>query len=216
MSTNDKVSEAFVLREIAECEALAEGQKEFLRRLAAQCLVPSAERASNATIADQHAASAATEKAGSTPAQSQRSGETGGRFDSGVVDSGEPKARPASGVSLSAESGERSISAFPSSDLPQLLGSLIEAVTDACDSTNSGDQMQAAMRKADGIRLDIERRFALSATSPSNWVEHTDIPNIKGAYIHHPDLGKPIVTRTNDGRWWSHPGLPHPTKGEAK
>jgi hypothetical protein len=55
--------------------------------------------------------------------------------------------------------------AASSSDLPQLLGSLIEAVTDACDSTNSGDQMQAAMRKADGIRLDIERRFALSATS---------------------------------------------------
>jgi hypothetical protein len=47
MPQNDKVSEAFVLREIAECEALAEGQKEFLRRLAAQCLVPSAERATN-------------------------------------------------------------------------------------------------------------------------------------------------------------------------
>jgi hypothetical protein len=33
----DKQVEAFVLREIAECEALAEGQKEFLRRLAAEC-----------------------------------------------------------------------------------------------------------------------------------------------------------------------------------
>jgi hypothetical protein len=57
-----------------------------------------------------YAAQAATGKAGSTPARSQRSGETGGRFDSGVVDSGEPKARPASGVRLSAESGDQSIS----------------------------------------------------------------------------------------------------------
>jgi hypothetical protein len=51
---------------------------------------------------------AAAEKAGSTPAQSQRSGETGAGFDSRVVDSGEPKARPASVVSSPAESGAQS------------------------------------------------------------------------------------------------------------
>jgi hypothetical protein len=53
------------------------------------------------------------EKAGSTPAQWQRSGETGGGFNSRVVDSGEPKARPASGVSLSAESDEQSMNLLP-------------------------------------------------------------------------------------------------------
>jgi len=39
-SPTDKNSEAFVLREIAECKALAEGQKEFLRRLAARISEP--------------------------------------------------------------------------------------------------------------------------------------------------------------------------------
>jgi hypothetical protein len=55
-----------------------------------------------------NAEQSANGKAGSTPAQSQRSGETGERFNSAVVDSGEPKARPASVDSSQAESCEQS------------------------------------------------------------------------------------------------------------
>jgi hypothetical protein len=44
-------------------------------------------------------------KAGATPAQSQRSGETGATFESSVVDSGEPKGAAGPADNASAESG---------------------------------------------------------------------------------------------------------------
>jgi hypothetical protein len=42
------------------------------------------------------------------------------------------------------------------------------------------------------------------------WVEQQDIPNVDARYIHHADLGRPLVTRLPDGSWWLHPGLSSP------
>lgn len=115
-------------------------------------------------VDSEHAAQAATGKAGSTPARSQRSGETGGRFNSGVVDSGEPKARPASGVRASAESDAQSIPSTverredgaPLSDVDGGLGPW-EIARDRVAPSSTAVASDATRKLLQDIRYELQR-----------------------------------------------------------
>jgi hypothetical protein len=59
---------------------------------------------------------------------------------------------------------DKPLSRSQQSSLSELMSAYTDALTDACDDQMPGAASQAAMRRADGIRAEIERRFTPSET----------------------------------------------------
>jgi hypothetical protein len=95
------------------------------------------------------AAVASTDKAGSTPAQSQRSGETGAGFESSEVLSGETKARAASPDSAAAESGAQS------NDSPPMRPSQVNVI-------------RAKLKAAARTEVDLEAKYPGKSLEPKD------------------------------------------------
>lgn len=63
-----------------------------------------------------------------------------------------------------------------------------------------------------GKDCPIKRITAL--LDSGGWKLQDDIPNLDAMSVFHKDVGKPLVTRSNEGKWYVHQPLPPLPKGE--